>query len=335
MSVSGVCRQRASGGIACVVIVAMFLCSPVLGAARPSLTRWLSGVRSEGISRGISAATIDKALAGFSPIPRVVELDRNQPEFSLTLREYLDGTVSAGRIAKGRRMLDENRALLTELSRRYGVPGNVLVAFWGIETDYGRNTGGFPVVRSVATLAFHGRRSTFFRTELFHALRILDEGHISVDKMTGSWAGAMGQVQFMPSSFKHFAVDYDGDGRRDIWKSREDALASAANYLSKSGWVPRRRWGREVVLPRGFDETLVGTRIVKRLDRWQSLGVRCLDGSDLPLVDDMRGSIVTPDGAGGRAFLVYENFHVILKWNRSHYFGVAVGMLADRLGERE
>jgi membrane-bound lytic murein transglycosylase B len=294
---------------------------------------WLDGVRTEAAGRGISENIIAVALTGIVPIPRIIELDRAQPEFTLTFEQYLERVVPGSRVAKGRQMLDANRALLDEVGAAYGVQPRFIVALWGIETDFGRLTGGFSVVEALATLAYDGRRSEFFRKELFDALQILNEGHISPAAMTGSWAGAMGQSQFMPSSFLGYAEDYDRDGRRDIWTTKADVFASAANYLASYGWASDQTWGREVRLPAAFDPALIGLEVKRSLTQWQSLGVRRADGSSLP-VRDMTGSIVLPDGEGGRAFLVYGNFETILRWNRSTYFGIAVGRLADRIAGR-
>ena len=204
-----------------------------------------------------------------------------------------------------------------------------VVALWGIETSYGERTGGFPVLAAVATLAYDGRRSRYFRREFLNALKIIDDGHISAENMNGSWAGAMGQVQFMPSSFQSYAVDYDGDGRIDIWNNVGDALASAANYLARSGWKEGQGWGQEIQLPEGFNKKLISSRIRKSLSEWQRIGILA---KEFPQNSNLQASIVQPDGEGGRAFLAYPNYRVILKWNRSNFFAVAVGTLAGRIG---
>jgi membrane-bound lytic murein transglycosylase B len=206
------------------------------------------------------------------------------------------------------------------------------VALWGAETDFGRVTGSFQVIDSLITLIYDGRRGTFFRKELIHALRILDEGHVSIDEMKGSWAGAMGQLQFMPSTFRSFAVDFNDDGRKDIWKSHEDAFASAANYLSQSGWNYDQTWGQEVFFPEEFDRTSIRFKHRKRLSEWKALGLRPLDGRNFPSKDFI-SSIIQPNGAAGQAFLVYGNYRVILRWNRSHRFALSVGMLSDLIGQ--
>ena len=208
-----------------------------------------------------------------------------------------------------------------------------IVALWGIETDFGRYLGGFPVIPALASLAYDGRRSTYFRKELFNALTVIDQGHIAAKDMMGSWAGAMGQNQFMPSSFLRYAVDYDGDGRRDIWGTHADIFASSANYLSKVGWRGDQTWGRRIRLPGGFDRALVGLKVRKGLRDWQNLGVRRPDGRDLP-TRNLRSSILQLGGVNGSAYVVYDNFHAILRWNRSNLFATAVGILADRIGGR-
>lgn len=313
--------------------------------AEKDFPAWLEGLRAEALSRGISRETVTAALDGLQPVPRILELDQRQPEFTLTLRQYLDRAVSDARIKQGRTRYVENRALLEEVGRKFGVQARFIVALWGIETNFGQNQGGFPVVQALATLAFDGRRSAYFRGELFNALKILDEDHIKPAAMVGSWAGAMGQSQFMPSSFLTFAVDYDGDGRRDIWGTRADVFASAANYLKKSGWRDDQTWGREVKLPADFGATLkrvmpaeppAGCRAQrfiserKPLREWQKLGVRRADGGDLPQ-RDILASLAVPEGEQGPVLLVYENFRTTLKWNCSVLFATAVGTLADRI----
>jgi len=297
-------------------------------AARMPFADWLEGVRREARGRGIGAATLETALAGLSPIARVVALDRSQPEVTQTFAEYLARRITPALIAEGRQALAANRALLGRVRAAYGVQPRFVVALWGVETRYGRYTGGFPVIAALATLAYDARRSDYFRRELLDALAILDQGHVTVQRMTGSWAGAMGQNQFMPSSFLRFAVDFDGDGRRDIWDSKADVFASAANYLARSGWRGDQTWGREVRLPPGLDPTLVGLETVRRLSQWQRLGVRRADGADLPR-RDLPGSVILPGGDDGPAFIVYDNYRAILTWNRSNYFAVSVGQLAD------
>ena len=299
------------------------------GARKPSFQSWLVDVRKEALANGVSEKTLNHALRDLRPIPLVVKRDRSQPEFKLTLDGYLKRVVTEKRIREGRKKLLEHRDLLTRISKKYGVEPEIIVALWGIETSYGKLTGGFPVLAALATLAYDGRRSRYFRRELLNALKILDAGHISTENMNGSWAGAMGQVQFMPSSFQSYAVDYNGDGIIDIWNNVGDALASAANYLARSGWKEGQGWGEEIQLPEGFNKKLINSRIRKSLGEWKRMGI---SAKRFPQNNSLQASIVQPDGEGGRAFLAYPNYRVILKWNRSNFFAVAVGTLAGKIG---
>jgi membrane-bound lytic murein transglycosylase B len=223
---------------------------------------------------------------------------------------------------------------LKRVERQYGVQRRFIVALWGIETNYGEHTGSFPVIHSLVTLAYDGRRSTYFRKELLNALHILDNGHLSLEEMKGSWAGAMGQCQFMPSSFNRYGIDADGDSRIDIWKSIPDVFASTANYLDQAGWKDDQTWGRPVRLPEIFDYSLAGLETRLSLSRWQVLGVRRINGRSLPKRKDLTASLIIPDGSDGPAYLVYDNFRNLLAWNRSEAFAVAVGTLADGISSR-
>ncbi|MEZ4598607.1 MAG: lytic murein transglycosylase [Syntrophotaleaceae bacterium] len=301
------------------------------GAAESSFPAWKQEFRREARAAGITEKTLDRALGGLEkPLPRVIALDRRQPELVQTMKEYVETRVSRERIAGGRQMMDRYPTWLGRVERAYGVQRRFIVALWGMETNYGRLTGGFPVIHSLATLAYEGRRSTYFRKELLNALRILQAGHVSLKHMDGSWAGAMGQCQFMPSSFLRAAVDFDKDGRTDIWNSVPDVLASTANYLAQSGWRNDLTWGRPVQLPKKFDLKHVGLKIRWPLARWQALGVRRMDGGALPR-RNVKASLIAPAGAAGPAYLVYDNFRVLLSWNRSTSFAVAVGLLSDRI----
>lgn len=291
---------------------------------------WLAELRAEALALGVSSATLDVALAGLKPLPRVLELDRSQPEFVQTFSRYTSLRISQAQIERGQALMREHASLLAEVQRRYGVQPQYLVSFWALESNYGRATGGFSVIEALATLAYDPRRAAFFRTELLTALQVIDAGHIAAERMSGSWAGAMGQLQFMPSTFDRYAVDGDGDGRIDIWNSLPDVFHSAAHFLSSVGWRADERWGREVLLPGDFDFALSGTDIRKPLSEWAGLGVTLVDGSALPMAD-MQGSIVVPAGADGPAFVVYNNFRTTLVWNRSVFYALAVGHLADRL----
>ncbi|MEX1107340.1 MAG: lytic murein transglycosylase [Dongiaceae bacterium] len=289
---------------------------------------WLTEFKAEAVANGITPATLDASLFNvFGPIAKVIELDRTQPESRLTLDEYLAKVISTDRIARGQANLAANRETLDAIGAQFGVQPRFIVALWGIETDYGRVTGNYSVIGSLATLAYEGRRAEFFREELLHALHIVQEGHIDAYNMIGSWAGAMGQTQFMPSSFRAYAVDYNGDGRRDIWGTLPDVFASIASYLSSFDWRADQTWGREVLVPAGMDPNLATLDIEKTLPEWQALGVRQLGGAPLP-DRPLMASLLYP-GDGPRSFLLYPNFKTILKWNYSSYFGCAVGYLAD------
>ena len=301
-------------------------------AAKPTETgafaTWLQSLRQEASAKGISSRTLDQALSGIEPDQKVLDLDRSQPEFTLTFAQYAARTVTKQRIEQGRNLLDQYRPLLDKIAAAYGVQPAFIVALWGIESDYGRVTGGYSVISSLATLAYGSERQDMFRTELLDALTILEQKNITPEAMTGSWAGAMGQCQFMPSSYLRFAVDYSGDGRRDIWTNEADVFASIANYLASSGWRRGQTWGRPVRLPKGFSENLISWKDDRPLSEWRRLGVSNADGSKL-LPSDQGLALVAPDGPGGPAWLTYSNYKVIMKWNRSTYFATSVGLLAD------
>lgn len=316
-----------------VMILTLVLSSNTAQASEATFSEWLTNFRTEAKAAGLSDATIKEALSDVRYIPRVIELDRKQPEGSMTFVQYRKKIVSDIRINKGREMLRKHRAILDKVSAEYGVPPQYIVALWGIETSYGRITGGFDIVDSLATLAHDGRRGAFFKAELIKALKIIDQGHIKKKNMKGSWAGAMGQSQFMPSSFLAYAEDFDGDGRRDIWTTQEDVFASIANYLSKSGWIEDQRWGRLVSLQRPIPESMMGRKVKKSLDEWRSFGVVLPNGGAIPVVAGMKASLVAPDGyPGGPVYLTYSNYDVIMKWNRSTYFATSVGLLANAIG---
>jgi membrane-bound lytic murein transglycosylase B len=301
-------------------------------AAQPTqdFATWLDQLRSDALAAGISANTVQSAFSGVkAPIPRVLELDRSQPEFVQTFTAYMRNRMSDARIARGQRLLQEHAALFARLEQEYGVQPHYLVAFWALESNFGDETGGFSVIDALATLAYDPRRADFFRTELLTALRIIDAGHVTAARMSGSWAGAMGQCQFMPSTFMSYAKDGDGDGRIDVWGSVPDVMTSAANYLSRAGWKRGERWGREVVLPANFDFALADTNVRKSVTDWNKLGVRRADGAPLGESEQL-GSIVVPTGANGPAFLGYDNFQTIMVWNRSIFYAISVGHLADR-----
>ncbi len=317
----------------CTVAVAMTFALAIAvpaSAQTPDFGAWMRALKQEALSAGISQATLDTALTGVEPIERVTDLDRKQPEFTQTFWAYFDKRVTPERVKRARRLLATHGDLLARVEARYGVQPRFLVSFWALESNFGDYTGGFSVVRALVTLAFDERRGKFFRAQLLDALRIIDKGHISAEAMQGSWAGAMGQVQFIPSTFRRHAVDFDGDGRRDLWNSLPDVFASAANYLAAIGWRGDKTWGREVRLPAGFDFDLADLKTRKRIATWQDLGVRRADGGDLPLAD-LEAAIILPGGHLGPVFMIYSNFHSIMRWNRSILYAIAVGHLADRI----
>lgn len=294
-----------------------------------SFEDWLAELREEARGLGVSDATL-AALDDVQPLERVLELDNSQPEFVQTFTRYIDLRVTPGQVSRGQALLDEHAELLRQVQNRYGVQPHYLAAFWAIESNFGRATGGFSVLEALATLAYDPRRADFFRRELLTALQILEAGHIAPDRMSGSWAGAMGQLQFLPSVFQRFGVDGDGDGRVDIWNSLPDVFHSAANFLSNSGWEGDQRWGREVVLPEDFDYSQSGTGTRKPLSEWRDMGVRQLNGQPLPVVAGMEGSIILPAGANGPAFIAYANFRATMNYNPSTFYALTVGHLADR-----
>lgn len=310
-------------------LAAVLLSGPV-AAQQMDFQTWLAGVRQEALARGISPQTLDRALAGVRYNPRIIELDQQQPEFRRTFWDYLDRLVSDARVREGRAMLARHGALLNRVGQRWQVQPRFIVAFWGLESSYGAYKGSFPVIEAVATLAYDPRRADYFRGELLNALTIVDRGDITPEAMKGSWAGAMGQTQFMPSNYLDYALDHDGDGRRDLFNSLPDIFASTANYLHDIGWHGDETWGRQVRVPAGFDWRLAGLETQKPLAEWQRLGVRRLNGQDLPRVA-MDASLILPAGHRGPAFLVYHNFRKIMEWNTSVYYALAVGVLADRL----
>jgi len=296
-------------------------------AQEQSFAQWLQGVRQDALNQGISAATLDRALADVAPIPRILELDRRQPETTLTFAEYIERVVTPQRRDTARKRYAENRGLLEEIGNRFGVQPRFIVALWGIETDFGKSTGSYQVIAALATLAYDGRRAAFFRKELMNALIIVDRQHIDPHRMLGSWAGAMGQSQFMPSSFLQYAVSYRGDAAPDIWSRREDVFASIANYLSRVGWKPEQNWGEAVTVPAGVSAPQSAGES-RPLADWAKAGVRRVDGRPLAL-RPINASLVAPGGADGPSFLIYDNFRALLKWNNSTYFATAVGYLAD------
>jgi membrane-bound lytic murein transglycosylase B len=309
---------------------ALFAGRPAIAAAEGDFNSFLYLVGREAAAQGVRSSTVDLALRYAQYLPHVIELDRHQPEQVLTFAQYLQKTVSAQRIENARHALYDNWRLLDAVWRRYDVEPRFIVALWGMESDFGKITGNYIVVSSLATLGFDGRRGPYFRGELVSALRIIDQGNVGVGNMTGSWAGAMGQCQFMPSTFLRYAVDYNGNGRRDIWTDRADVLGSIANFLAHLGWRNGQSWGRPVLLPAGFDESSTGLEVRRPTGEWSRMGVRSADARPLA-AQEIEASLVLPDGADGPALLVYDNFRTIMRWNKSTYFAGAVGYLADSM----
>lgn len=291
---------------------------------------WVSQFKQQALQQGISKTTLDSAFKNVSLNEKVLELDRRQPEFTRTFWQYFDKAVTDWRIVKGKYLYQKHRKLLDQVTQKYGVPGRYLVAFWGMETNFGGYTGNLPIIESLATLAFDPRRSDFFTRELLEALKILDQGHVQVTQMKGSWAGAMGQCQFMPSNYMRYAIDGDGDGKKDLWGSLPDVFFSAGHFLSNLGWQKQENWGREVALPDGFDFSIADGKTARPLDEWQKMGLKLADGRSLPK-EEMQAKLILPSDYRGPAFLVFDNFTVIKRWNNSNNYALAVGHLADRI----
>jgi membrane-bound lytic murein transglycosylase B len=298
-------------------------------ALQQSFAGWVTGFVAIARAAGIAEATLRSAFDDVHYLPRVVELDQAQPEFTRTVWDYLDGAVSPQRVARGLEKLLQVRAESDAAATRYGVPASVLVAIWGMESNYGSNYGNIPTIDALATLGFEGRREDWARGQLLAALKILQSGDIDRAQMIGSWAGAMGQTQFLPSNFLAYAVDADGDGRRDIWGSMADVMASTANFLARSGWQADQPWGDEVQLPPGFDYGRADTAIQQSSAQWAAEGLRTMDGAPLPELTD--AAILLPAGARGPAFIVGPNFRAILRYNNATSYALAVCLLSQRL----
>ncbi|WP_038172957.1 MULTISPECIES: lytic murein transglycosylase [Vibrio] len=299
-----------------------------------SFEQYVEGLKQEARQKGISEQVLNQAFADVTHKPRAVKADKNQPEKRLTLDEYIPRAVPDWKVKQAKDLYQKHYADLSRIGEQYGVQPRFIVALWGVESNFGTFTGHYPVIDALSTLAYDGRREAFFRKETMAALQILDEGHIDFNDFKGSWAGAMGQCQFMPSSFLSFAADGNDDGKKDIWNTEADVFASAANYLSQSGWSDTYTWGRQVKLPQGFDTSIQGRSDEKGkyLQQWSKLGVTRYDGRPLPILDkDIKAWLIAPDDANGRVYLVYNNYNVLMKWNRSYYFALAVSHLADRI----
>jgi membrane-bound lytic murein transglycosylase B len=312
-----------------LIFVGLFGAQPA-AATRLDFSLWLEAFAVEARERGISQSTLDASLSNVERIPAIIELDRRQPKEPGDFCGYINARLTRTRIARGRLLMKQHRALLHRVSSEYGVPARFVVALWGLETNFGDFQGEYSVIDTLATLAYDERRAALFRKQLLAALRIVDEGHQNPANLKGSWAGAMGQVQLMPTTFLDYAVDYDGDGRKDIWNSLPDAFASAANYLKRAGWRSGQTWGREVKIPASLNGDRRALAKMRSLTEWRGAGVVRINGGALPRAD-MRGKIVLPAAKSPDAFLVYSNFEAILRWNQSIFFGLSVGALADEI----
>ena len=296
---------------------------------QPSFDECKVSLAQVAAQQGVSASRIASEIPKLNHVPKVLEYDRNQPEFVQTFPSYYSARVNQWRIDKGRAALIQKKEFLAELTRKYGIPGHYLLAFWGLETNFGNYKGKMSTLDSLATLACDPRRSDYFTGELMLALKLMDRESLNKEQMVGSWAGAMGHTQFMPTAYTKYAIDGDGDGKADLWNSEEDALTSAANFLNKLGWQPGLRWGREVVLPADFDYAIVSNE-KKPISHWAELNITKANGKAVEQ-SDIPSKLIVPAGHEGPAFLAYHNFNVILRWNNSEFYGIAVGQLANRI----
>ncbi len=315
------------------VVLGLSLSAPVM-ANEVSFEQYVEGLKQQAREEGISEQILESAFAGVEYKPRAVVADRNQPEKKLTLDEYIPRAVPEWKVKQARALYEKHYQELRRIGEKYGVQPRFIVALWGVESNFGALMGKYSVIDALSTMAYDGRREEFFRKETMAALQILQQGHIAPNEMKGSWAGAMGQCQFMPSSFLSFAADGNSDGKKDIWGSKPDVFASTANYLSQSGWDDKYTWGRQVKVPKGFDKNFEGRQADKGkyLQEWSELGITRYNGKPLPkLNEDIKAWLIMPDDENGRTYLVYNNYNVLMKWNRSYYFALAVSHLADRI----
>ena len=313
-----------------LIITIFFVIYSFQALSNNKFDKFVNDISNEAIQNGISKKVLTEYKKKVSFIPRVIELDRSQPEFKLSLNQYLNRVVTPLRIKKANKKYKENKKILNVISKHYGVQPRFIVALWGIETDFGRLTGGFSVVSALTSLAYDGRRHDYFKKELLNALKIINDGHISMNKMTGSWAGAMGQCQFMPSSFINYANDWNKDGTKNIWTSKPDVFASAANYLKRVGWSNKITWGRKVYI--GNLNKKFNSKKFYFLKDWNKKGVLNENKEKLPQVN-VKARLIIPDKYGKYGYLVYSNFESLLNWNRSNYFAIAVGKLSDSINE--
>lgn len=326
-------------------LVTIALSNSAFAKTEAEFAQYVEKLKVEAIQKGYSNELIEQAFSTVQFKKKVIAQDKNQPEVVETLETYLPKRVPDWKVEKARTLYKENKELLDKIEQQFGVQGRFIVALWGLESNFGRFQGTYPVISALVTLAFDGRREDMYKNQLWAALDILKEGHIDLEHFKGSWAGAMGQTQFMPTSFNSYAVDFNGDGKKDIWTTKEDAFASIANYLSQVGWNDELTWGRQVKLPKEFEKSLIVKRGTKNrkewleawsqsertLQDWHELGVKRFDGTDLPKID-LKAALVMPDDENGRMYLAYDNYKALMHWNRSYYFATSVGYLSDRIG---
>lgn len=303
----------------------------IVAQTQSDFKRWVKSFRAVALKNGVSKRTYDRAFRGVKLNARVVKLDRNQAEFSRQIWDYLDTATSPKRVKNGKAMQDKHKRVLRKIEKKYGVDKEIILAIWGLESSYGKNMGDINIIEALATLAYDGRREKFGRQQLLEALRIIQRGDITPNRMMGSWAGAMGHTQFIPTSYQAYAQDFDGDGKRNVWDARDpsDALASTANYLSKFGWKKDQPWGVEVKLPTKFNYGNASLKVKATPARWTELGVRTVHGGKIP--NHGKGSVFLPAGADGPAFVVFKNFFVIKRYNNANSYAMAVGHLGDRI----
>ena len=301
-------------------------------SAKPTFEQYLADLKIQAFEQGYTTDFVDQVFADVSYHKKVVTSDKNQPETKLTLDKYLATRVPDWKVKKAVDLMAQHQVLLDQVEQQFGVQKRFIVALWGNESNFGNIMGKHSVINSLVTLAYEGRREALFKKQLFAALKILQQGHVELEQFVGSWAGAMGQSQFMPTSFLDYAIDFDNDGRKDIWNSKADVFASIANFLKSEGWSNQITWGRQVTVPDNFDFSLTGLKSSSKrlLSGWQALDVRRYDGGNLPNLP-IKASLIAPDGETGRIYLVYENFHTLMRWNRSSYFGISVSYLSDRI----
>lgn len=316
------------------IAFAFFVTVPAAAAAATTLgwSDWVQNLRKDAVARGISPELFDKVFSTIpGPSSKVLFYDHTQPEKRISFLKYRSSRADAYRIRVGRGKLKQYNGLLTEIGAKYGVSPCFITALWGLESSYGSYMGDFPVIQSLATLAYDGRRADFFRNQLFYGLEILQGGHVSLANFKGEWAGATGQTQFLPSSWHKYAVDYNGDGHKDIWKTESDVFASIANYLVQNGWHTGEPWAVEVTLPAGFNRGLMDAKITKTVADWQKLGIAAI-GRDMP-AGNLPASIIQPDG--GPVFMIFNNFRVIMRWNASTYYAGTVGYTAEQICQKK